>query len=282
MNLLYTGILYIVPTPIGNLSDITQRALNTLKNADIIAAESIQHTGILLKNFKIKKSLTLINKHNEQKKSNYLIEKLKKGQNIALVSNAGTPLINDPGYILVKICHSYNIKVVPLPGPCAAITALSASGISTNRFCYEGFLPSKKKMRCDLLRSLKKETRTIIFYESKHRILESIQDIIDQIDQNRHIVIAKEITKKWESIRGGEAKKILKWMREDEYRYKGEIVIIINGFKKLKNEILSEEILNCFKILRNLFPLKISVVATSKIYKIRKNILYQYALKQEK
>ncbi|MCU4137121.1 16S rRNA (cytidine(1402)-2'-O)-methyltransferase [Buchnera aphidicola (Sitobion miscanthi)] len=281
MNEFYISALYIVPTPIGNLSDITYRALETLKNVDIIAAENIKHTTILLKHFNIKNHLILLNKDNENKQSAHLVQELKKGKKIALVSNAGTPIINDPGSILIKKCHFFNIKVIPLPGPCAAITALSASGIINNRFCYEGFLPSKKKSRCDLLYSLKEETRTIIFYESKYRIIESIQDIIEQIDENRHIVIAREITKKWESIHGAKATLILQWLKEDEYRYKGEIVIIIDGFKKLKTKSLSTKTLQTFSMLRKFLSLKTSVLMTSKIHKINKNNLYQYAIKKK-
>ncbi|WP_284443272.1 16S rRNA (cytidine(1402)-2'-O)-methyltransferase [Buchnera aphidicola] len=281
MNEFYIGILYIVPTPIGNLTDITHRALEILKIVDIIAAENIRHTNILLQHFNIKNYLILMNKDNENKQSDNLIQKLKTGKKIALVSNAGTPIINDPGSILIKKCHFFNIKVIPLPGPCAAITALSASGITNNRFCYEGFLPSKKKTRCDLLYSLRKETRTIIFYESKHRILESIEDIIEQIDENRHIVIAREITKKWESIYGAKANLMLQWLKIDKYRYKGEMVIILDGFKKLKKHDISEKTFNTFLILKKFFSLKTSVLITSQIHEINKNNLYQYVIKKE-
>lgn len=282
MNYLKTASLYIVPTPIGNLLDITHRALKVLKHVDLIAAENIQHTNILLQKFNIKNHLTLMNKDNEKKQSENLIKKLKNGKIIALVSNAGTPVINDPGNILIKKCHLLNINVIPLPGPCAAITALSASGIINNRFCYEGFLPSKKKMRCDLLSSLKKEIRTIIFYESKYRIIESMQDIIEQIDKNRHIVIARELTKTWECIYGAKAYLMLDWLKKDKYRYKGEIVIIISGFKKPKNNNLSNKILDTFSILRKSLSLKTSVLITSQIYNIRKNDLYKHVIKKEK
>jgi 16S rRNA (cytidine1402-2'-O)-methyltransferase len=277
-----TGILYIIPTPIGNLSDITYRAVETLKNVDLIAAENIYHTNILLQHYNVKNILISLNKNNEKKQSHYVIKKLKEGKKVGLVSDAGTPVINDPGYLLVKQCCSLNIKIIPLPGPCAAITALSASGISTNRFCYEGFLPSKKKVRCDLLKSLKKETRTIIFYESKYRIIQSIKDIIEKIDENRYLVIAREITKKWEYIYGAKANKMLSWIKEDKNRCnKGEIVIIIDGFKELKNKDISEKAINTLKILRNFLSLKQSVLITSKIHEIKKNNLYQYATKKE-
>ncbi|AHG60278.1 16S rRNA (cytidine(1402)-2'-O)-methyltransferase [Buchnera aphidicola] len=281
MHTFYNGILYIVPTPIGNLSDITHRALEVLKNVNLIAAENIRHTNILLQHFNIKNNLTSMNKDNEKIKSDILIKELQIGKKIALVSNAGTPIINDPGSILIKKCHLYNIKIIPLPGACAAITALSASGITNNRFCYEGFLPTKKTLRCNLLQSLKKETRTIIFYETKHRILESIQDIIEQIDKNRHIVIAREITKKWESIFGATATLMFEWLKKDKYRYKGEMVIIMDGFKKLNTTVFSKKTLDTLLILRNFFSLKQSVSITSKIHNVSKNNLYQYALKNK-
>ncbi len=284
MNLLKnTGTLYIVPTPIGNLLDITYRAIEILQEVNLIACENIKHTNILLQHFNIKNVLISFNKNNEIQKNNILVKELQNGKKIALVSNAGTPVINDPGYLLIKQCHLFNIKVIPLPGPCAAITALSASGISTNRFCYEGFLPSKKKTRCNLLHSLKKEERTMIFYETKYRIIETIKDIINEIGQNRHIVIAREITKKWEVIYGNKASLILPWIKEDKNRFnKGENVIIIDGYKELKNINISDKIINTFTILRKILSLKESVFITSKIHKISKNNLYQYVIKKIK
>jgi 16S rRNA (cytidine1402-2'-O)-methyltransferase len=166
------GQLYIVPTPIGNLSDITQRALEVLQAVDLIAAEDTRHTGLLLQHFAINARLFALHDHNEQQKAETLVAKLKEGQNIALVSDAGTPLINDPGYHLVRTCREANIRVVPLPGPCAAIAALSAAGLPSDRFCYEGFLPAKSKGRRDTLKALEEEPRTLIFYESTHRLLE--------------------------------------------------------------------------------------------------------------
>ncbi|QIE01845.1 16S rRNA (cytidine(1402)-2'-O)-methyltransferase [Buchnera aphidicola (Uroleucon sonchi)] len=281
MNQNYIGILYIIPTPIGNLSDITHRALKILNTVNIIAAENIQHTNLLLQHFNIKNFLISLNKNNEKKQSDHLINELKIGKKIALVSNAGTPIINDPGNLLIKKCHNCNIQVIPLPGPCAAITALSASGLMYGRFCYEGFLPSKKQIRRNLLYSLREETRPIIFYESKYRILESIQDIIEQIDENRHIVIAREITKKWESIYGAQAAVLLKWLKEEKNRYKGEMVIIIDGFKKSKNHNLDKKILDTFFMLRNFCTVKTSVFITAKIHNFNKNNLYQYVIKNK-
>lgn len=171
--------LYIVPTPIGNLRDITQRALDVLKNVDLIAAEDTRHSGILLQHFAINARMFALHDHNEQQKADQLISKLQQGDSIALVSDAGTPLINDPGYHLVTRCREAGITVIPLPGPCAAITALSAAGLPSDRFCYEGFLPAKSKGRKDVLRALEQETRTLIFYESTHRLLDSLQDMVE-------------------------------------------------------------------------------------------------------
>ncbi len=191
------GQLYIVPTPIGNLSDITQRALEVLQAVDLIAAEDTRHTGLLLQHFAINARLFALHDHNEQQKAETLLAKLKEGQNIALVSDAGTPLINDPGYHLVRTCREANIRVVPLPGPCAAIAALSAAGLPSDRFCYEGFLPAKSKGRRDTLKALEEEPRTLIFYESTHRLVESLEDICVVLGESRYVVLARELTKTW-------------------------------------------------------------------------------------
>ncbi len=172
-----TGILYIVATPIGNLQDITQRALAIFEQVDLIAAEDTRHSGLLLSHYGIKKPFFALHDHNEQQKAHLLVEKLQQGQHIALISDAGTPLISDPGFHLVRQCRQAGIKVVPIPGACAAITALCASGIASDRFCFEGFLPAKSKARCDKLQNLAEEERTLIFYESTHRILDTLADI---------------------------------------------------------------------------------------------------------
>lgn len=193
----FQGQLFIVPTPIGNLADITQRALEVLQAVDLIAAEDTRHTGLLLQHFGINARLFALHDHNEQQKAETLVAKLKEGQNIALVSDAGTPLINDPGYHLVRTCREAGIRVVPLPGPCAAITALSAAGLPSDRFCYEGFLPAKSKGRRDALKAIEAEPRTLIFYESTHRLLDSLEDIVAVLGESRYVVLARELTKTW-------------------------------------------------------------------------------------
>ena len=164
--------LYIVPTPIGNLSDITLRAIEVLKSVDCIAAEDTRHSGILLQHLDAKAPMLALHDHNEQQRAGVLIQRIQQGQSIALISDAGTPLISDPGYHLVKACRDAGVKVVPLPGPCAAITALSAAGLPTDRFVFEGFLPAKEKGKEDRLQALADETRTMVFYESPRRVVE--------------------------------------------------------------------------------------------------------------
>lgn len=272
--------LYIVPTPIGNLGDITQRALKVLASVDLIAAEDTRHTGLLLQHFAINARLFALHDHNEQQKAEVLLEKLREGQSIALVSDAGTPLINDPGYHLVRLCRESGIRVVPLPGACAAITALSAAGLPSDRFCYEGFLPAKSKGRCDTLRALEQEPRTIIFYESTHRLLDSLQDIVTVLGPDRYVVLAREITKTWESIFGAPVGELLAWVLEDENRRKGEMVLIVEGYHAVE-EALPVEALRTLALLQAELPLKKAAALTAEIHGVKKNALYKHALEQQ-
>jgi len=273
--------LYIVPTPIGNLGDITQRALTVLTSVDLIAAEDTRHTGLLLQHFAINARLFALHDHNEQQKAEQLLAKLQEGQSIALVSDAGTPLINDPGYHLVRRCREAGIRVVPLPGACAAITALSAAGLPSDRFCYEGFLPAKSKSRCDTLRALEQEPRTLIFYESTHRLLDSLQDIATVLGEDRYVVLAREITKTWESIQGAPIGELLAWVKEDENRRKGEMVLIIEGYKAPADDALPVEALRTLALLQAELPLKKAAALTAEIHGVKKNALYKYALEQQ-
>ncbi|QBR50249.1 16S rRNA (cytidine(1402)-2'-O)-methyltransferase [Erwinia sp. QL-Z3] len=272
--------LYIVPTPIGNLGDITQRALTVLAGVDLIAAEDTRHTGLLLQHFAINARLFALHDHNEQYKAETLIAKLQEGQSIALVSDAGTPLINDPGYHLVRRCREAGIRVVPLPGACAAITALSAAGLPSDRFCYEGFLPAKSKGRCDTLRELEQEPRTLIFYDSTHRLLESLQDMVTVWGPDRYVVLAREITKTWESIQGAPVGELLAWVLEDENRRKGEMVLIVEGFHA-EEDALPPEALRTLALLQKELPLKKAAQLTAEIHAVKKNALYKYALEQQ-
>lgn len=275
-----TSTLYIVPTPIGNLGDITQRALDVLSHVDLIAAEDTRHTGLLLQHFAINARLFALHDHNEQQKADQLISKLQQGLSIALVSDAGTPLINDPGYHLVNQCRKNGIKLVPLPGACAAITALSAAGLPSDRFCYEGFLPAKTKSRQDCLRDLAQEPRTLIFYESTHRLLDSLADMVTVWGEARYVVLARELTKTWETIQGMPVGELLNWVREDENRRKGEMVLIVEGYQKPQEDHFAPEVLRTLAILQKELPLKKAAAVTAEIYGVKKNALYKHVIAQ--
>lgn len=263
--------LYVVPTPIGNLEDITLRALSVLEGVDLIAAEDTRHTGLLLQHVSINARLFALHDNNEQQKIGVLLAKLQNGQSIALVSDAGTPLINDPGYHLVRRCHQAGIRVVPLPGACAAITALSAAGLPSNRFCYEGFLPGKRKARLDVLQTLAQEPRTLIFYESTHRLLENLKDMVTAWGPLRYVVLARELTKIWETIYGAPVGELLAWVHEDDMRRRGEIVLIVEGFRA-QDDAPSQEVLRTLSMLLTELPLKKAVVLAAEIHGVKKTL----------
>ncbi|AMM81542.1 rRNA (cytidine-2'-O-)-methyltransferase [Pasteurella multocida subsp. multocida PMTB2.1] len=273
-----TGILYIVATPIGNLQDITQRALAIFEQVDLIAAEDTRHSGLLLSHYGIKKPFFALHDHNEQQKAHLLVEKLQQGQHIALISDAGTPLISDPGFHLVRQCRQAGIKVVPIPGACAAITALCASGIASDRFCFEGFLPAKSKARCDKLQNLAEEERTLIFYESTHRILDTLADIEKTLGAERYVVLAREITKTWETIVGDNVVNLRQWLGEDPNRTKGEMVLIIEGKVKQETDEINPQALKALELISQSLPLKKAAAIVAEIYGYKKNALYQYGL----
>ena len=274
-----TGILYIVATPIGNLQDITQRALDTFAQVDLIAAEDTRHSGLLLSHYGIKKPFFALHDHNEQEKAHILVEKLKQGSYIALISDAGTPLISDPGFHLVRQCREAGIRVVPLPGACAAITALCASGIASDRFCFEGFLPAKSKARKDKLENIAEEDRTLIFYESTHRILDTLEDMQSVLGKERYIVLAREITKTWETITGNSIKNLREWLLEDTNRTKGEMVLIVEGKPKSdNNDEISPQAMKALELIAEELPLKKAAAIVAELYGYKKNALYQFGL----
>ena len=274
-----TGILYIVATPIGNLQDITQRALDTFTQVDLIAAEDTRHSGLLLSHYGIKKPFFALHDHNEQEKAHILVEKLKQGSHIALISDAGTPLISDPGFHLVRQCREAGIRVVPLPGACAAITALCASGIASDRFCFEGFLPAKSKARKDKLENIAEEDRTLIFYESTHRILDTLEDMQSMLGEERYIVLAREITKTWETITGNTIKNLREWLLEDPNRTKGEMVLIVEGKPKSdNNDEISPQAVKALELIAEELPLKKAAAIVAELYGYKKNALYQFGL----
>ncbi|MDY4279618.1 MAG: 16S rRNA (cytidine(1402)-2'-O)-methyltransferase [[Pasteurella] mairii] len=273
-----SGILYIVATPIGNLQDMTARALDIFNQVDLIAAEDTRHSGLLLNHYGIKKPFFTLHDHNEQQKADLLVEKLRQGNHIALISDAGTPLISDPGFHVVRKCRQAGIRVVPLPGACAAITALCASGIASDRFCFEGFLPAKSKARRDKLTELADEVRTLIFYESTHRILDSLVDIESVLGAERYVVLAREITKTWETIIGDEVGRLRMWLAEDPNRTKGEMVLIIEGKSAQPSAEFSPQAIKALQLITQELPLKKAAAIVAELYGYKKNALYQFGL----
>ncbi len=220
------GKLYLCATPIGNLDDITARVLDTLRNVDVIAAEDTRNSIKLLNHFEIKIPMTSYHEFNKVEKAEDLIRQMRDGKDIALITDAGTPAISDPGEVLVRMCLEAGIVVTSLPGPAACITALTLSGLSTRRFCFEGFLPSEKKNKKDILDDLKEESRTIIIYEAPHHLVRTLQDIF-HILGNRKITICRELTKKFETILPTTLEKALEMYEKEEPR--GEYVLVIEG-----------------------------------------------------
>jgi len=230
------GCLYLVATPIGNLEDITYRAVRTLQEVDLIAAEDTRQTLKLLNHFNISKPMTSYYEHNKVEKGNHLIEQLLEGKNIALVSDAGTPGISDPGEDLVKLANKNNIKVSPIPGPVAGISGLIVSGLPTGRFVFEGFLPMNKKGRKERILGILNETRTIIFYEAPHKLIYTLRDL-HEILGDRNIVLARELTKKFEEIKRCTLSEALRYYENDSP--KGEFVVLVEGISQ--NILLEKE-----------------------------------------
>lgn len=273
-----SGILYIVPTPIGNLGDITERAQQVLSDVTVIAAEDTRHSGQLLQHLGIKGELLALHDHNERQRSAVLVERLQRGDSIALISDAGTPLISDPGYILVQQCRAAGIRVVALPGACAITTALSAAGLPTDRFCFEGFLPAKPQQRRKKLRELVNEVRTMVFYESPHRIVASLTDFADVLGVDRQAVLARELTKRFETYLSGSLTELSEQLAADANQQRGEMVLIVAGAQVAEDEPLPAVALATLQLLMAELPLKKAAALTAEIYGLRKNALYEHGL----
>ena len=230
------GTLYLCATPIGNLGDMTPRVIETLKEVDIIAAEDTRNSIKLLNHFEIKTSITSYHEYNKVEKADYLVEQLMQGKNVALITDAGTPAISDPGEVLVQTCMQTGITVTSLPGAAACITALTLSGLSTRRFCFEGFLPSDKKEKAEILEELKEESRTIILYEAPHHLVRTLKELQEAIG-NRKVTLCRELTKKFETILPTTLEDALTLYEQEEPR--GEYVLVIEG--KSRQEKKEEE-----------------------------------------
>lgn len=268
------GTLFVVATPIGNLEDITVRAIRILKEVNLIAAEDTRHTRKLLNHYGIGTPVTSYFEHNKVGKGGYIIGRLRDGKDVALVSDAGTPGISDPGYNLIKSAVEEGIKVVPIPGPSAAIAALSISGLPSDRFAFEGFLPTKDKARGGKLDSLKREERTLIFYESPQRLFSTLPDIHDRIG-DRNIAVIRELTKVYEEIFRGKVSEVLNRLKGETV--KGEIVIIMEGFHGEPFQgSLNEELA---KALKSGLSMKEAIEAVAKGLGISKGDVYKEGLK---
>ena len=223
------GRLHVVATPIGNLGDLSPRALETLRSVDVIAAEDTRHTQQLLAAFGARATLLALHDHNEAAQSTQLVARMLAGENIALVSDAGTPLVSDPGFRLVRAAREAGIVVTPVPGACAAIAALSVAGIASDRFAFEGFQPNKAAARRERLQSLAAEPRTLIFYESSHRIGDTLADAASAFGPQRHAVLARELTKRFETVLDGPLPALIARLANDPDQHRGEFVLIIEG-----------------------------------------------------
>ena len=260
-----TGTLYIVATPIGNLDDITFRAFEVLKSVDFVLAEDARHSKTLLSHLDISKPIRAFHEHNEREKTKAIISEIYSGKSIALISDAGTPLISDPGYFLVAQAKKEGLKVVPIPGPTALITALSASGLASDSFTFLGFLPSKQTARIKLLTGLAGRTETIIFYESPKRVLATLTDMQTIFGDSREVCLAKELTKAFETIHTGSIPNLIEYLTIDQNHQKGEFVILISATNKI--DLAEAEIQ-----LDSLLPILCAEMGTSKAAKIAAKI----------
>lgn len=272
------GVLYVVATPIGNLADITHRALMVLRGVDLILAEDTRHSRPMLMQFGVQKPLYPLHEHNEQRLIPTIIARLQRGLSIALVSDAGTPLISDPGYRLVRTLREANKRVVPVPGPSALTCALSAAGVATDRFVFEGFLPQRRGARLQRLQELTYDARTLVLFESPHRIISTVHDLAKVFGHERRAVIVRELTKVFETFLRGTLLELERTLSDAEEMRKGEFVILVEAGAQpppISTSIRADQVLS---ILLEELPLKQAVAVAARITGARKNYLYQQAV----
>lgn len=273
-----TGVLYVVATPIGNLEDLSPRAQRVMAEVQLIAAEDTRHTGALLAHFGIRTPLLSLHDHNEAERAPRLLERLQAGDSVALVSDAGTPLISDPGFNLVRAARAAGVRVSPVPGPSALIAALSVSGLPTDRFVFEGFLPARPAARRARLTELATETRTLVFYEAVHRLQESLADMAQTLGAERAAVIARELTKLHETVSSGTLSELAMRMAADAEAPKGETAVLVAGASAARSPAISIEPERLLRILLEKLPVKQAANLTARISGGKKNQLYQKAL----
>jgi len=277
------GVLYIVATPIGNLKDITLRALDVLAAVDWVAAEDTRHSKRLLQHYALHKPMLSLHDHNEMDRRHELLQKLKRGEKGALISDAGTPLISDPGYHLVNLLRQGGIRVVPIPGASAFVSALCAAGLPTDRFAFEGFLPAKKNKRLLALEALCNEPRTLVFYESTHRLLDSLASFQAAFGDDKQMVVAKEITKQFEQFQRGTVSEILQYFNAHPSKVRGEFVLMVKGdsandSEKSKSE-LGEKIDSAILVLlKQGLPVKQIAEIVSQWQDVKKKAVYERTL----
>lgn len=271
------GTLYVIATPIGNRADMGERAISVLKQVDLIAAEDTRHSKNLMQHYNISTPLQAYHDHNEEQATPKLIQRLLAGENIALISDAGTPLLSDPGYRLVKAAHAAAVKVSPVPGACAAIAALSASGLATDRFMFAGFPPHKQGARQNFYREFEYQAVTLVFYESSHRIVASVKDMLQIFGADRRVVLAREITKLFETVHSAQLGELLEWLQADSNQQKGEFVLVLEGAKQQVSQ-QSAELSQILKVLLEGLPVKQASQMAAKITGMKKNQAYKLAL----
>jgi len=273
--------LYVVATPIGNLDDMVPRAVAVLQSVDVIAAEDTRHSARLLSHFSIDTPALAYHDHTDLKQVTALIERMQQGQSIALISDAGTPLVSDPGYRLVRETRKAGIRVVPVPGACAMVAALSASGLPSDRFAFEGFLPAKTAARCSRLEPLASDERTLIFYEAPHRIEASLADMAQIFGAEREAVLAREITKTFETIYSGSVADLQAFVASDSNQRRGEMVVMVRGVSRTEKKVdIDPEAERLMRILMTELPLKQASKLVAEITGLKKKPLYQWGVEQ--
>lgn len=279
-----TGILYIVATPIGNLNDITLRAIDVLKQVDVIAAEDTRHSKKLLDHYGIDTRLMAVHDHNEDDRITVLQNLLTEGKSVALISDAGTPLISDPGFRVVRAMQQAGLEVVSIPGPCAAIAALSIAGLPTDRFLFVGFLPAKQQARRTALEGVLAETATVVFYESPKRIADALADVVAVMGADRTVAVVKEITKTFETVKTAAAAEVLEWLHEDDHHRRGEFVLLVQGAETeaAGEAVVDPAALRAVLLANEYMPMKKACGLVSELTGLPKNALYEAALSQNK
>jgi 16S rRNA (cytidine1402-2'-O)-methyltransferase len=270
--------LYVVATPLGNLADITHRAVETLSQVQWIAAEDTRHSRPLLQSYGVRAQCIAYHEHNEREALAAIIDKLVRGESVALISDAGTPLISDPGFPLVREARRQGLAVVPVPGPCAMIAALSVSGLPTDRFVFEGFLPARAQARVQRLKQLGRETRTLAFYESTHRIVDCVTDMAAVFGGEREAVIARELTKTFETVHADRLAALVDWLTADANQQKGEFVILVQGAPAEAGAI-DADAENVLRLLCEELPPARAASLAARITGLKRNDLYALAVK---